>query len=67
MLPQKGRFKWLEDGTYHADIPSVHENEEGNCYFRKSASCVEVCTRMFVKICLNHELDALAIFAILSF
>ena len=42
IYPQKTAFKFYEDGSFKAQIPTIYQNEEGICFFRKSASCVEV-------------------------
>lgn len=43
IYPQEPRFNVdAKDGSsFHAVIPIVYQNEEGKCFFRKSASCVE--------------------------
>jgi len=42
ILPQPASFRVTTNGEYKIQLSQVHVNEEGKCYFRKSASCVEV-------------------------
>lgn len=44
--PQKGTFQVFDDSSFKAVLPVVYENEEGKCFFRKSASCVEYTVEM---------------------
>ena len=52
--PYKERLMEIWDNKYRLDLHPVHQDEEGNCYFRRQASLVQV----FALISFNCLLSA---------